>query len=805
MLRERLSPPPGSFPHRPWTLENVSLNAETEKFVGQTETMFALSNGYLGIRGTFPEGTPAVYPGVFLNGFYEYRPISYGEPAYGFPLRGQSMLNCPDGTIVRLFVDDEPFVPTRAEVLSYHRVLQMREGVEQRWIEWRTPAGHRMLLKTARFVSLTHRHLAVMQYDLEALDDAVEISISSELQQHKALPIDTHDPRLAVGHVGQVLVPSGIEREGLRTILRYETGSSGLTMGCGMDHVLESSAGLAISHRDEKDGVSIRFSGHIAPGGKLSLSKYVGYHYEPTAAAEDCKSQVGRTLDKAVRIGFYSLLDRQKRDLGKFWSHADVEIESDDPRIQQVVRWNLFQLLQASARCEGHGIGARGLTGQTYEGHYFWDTEIYVLPFLIYQEPRIARNLLKFRYDGLDKARARARELNHRGATYPWRTINGEEASAYYAAGTAQYHINADIAYAIRKYVDVTGDTDFLRDFGAEMLVETARFWWDIGFFSHRRQGNFCINGVTGPDEYTAVVNNNYFTNLMARENLLYAVETVAWLRREYPDQAAKLFGRLGLEEKEVVCWREAAERMYLPYDDQLQVHPQDDSFLDKEVWDFDGTPEENYPLLLHYHPLNLYRAQVIKQADTLLAMFLLGDQFTAEEKKRNFDYYDPLTTHDSSLSVCIQSIVANEIGYREKACEYFRFAAVMDLSDVGGNMKHGAHIASIGGTWMALVYGFAGMRDYRGRISFSPRLPEEWKSLRFSLQIRGSRLRVEIDSQETSYRLEDGPALLFSHAGQEIRLSSETPTACLPTPQPPSQEPTAVQRIADPKIKEKI
>ena len=305
--------------------------------------------------------------------------------------------------------------------------------------------------------------------------------------------------------------------------------------------------------------------------------------------------------------------------------------------------------------------------------------------------------------------------------------------------------------------MEVTGDDEFLRRYGAEILVETARLWCDLGFFSDRKDGRFCINGVTGPDEYTALVNNNTFTNLMARENLRYAVRTIRDLERTSPDAFQDLVSHTGLTDDEPAAWEEAAERMHLPYDERLGVHPQNDDFLDLEPWDFTGTPEENHPLLLHCQPLNLYRSQIIKQADTVLAMFLLSDQFTCESKKRNFDYYNPLTTHDSSLSVCIQSIVTNEIGYRDKAMRYFNFAAVMDLSDIGGNMMHGAHIASIGGTWLALVYGFAGMRDDGGSISFRPRLPAEWSRLDIPLTVRGQRLRVDIDHTITRYHLIEG------------------------------------------------
>jgi alpha,alpha-trehalose phosphorylase len=297
-----------------------------------------------------------------------------------------------------------------------------------------------------------------------------------------------------------------------------------------------------------------------------------------------------------------------------FWRRSDVQVQNvrtgrvrrTTVEVQQAIRFNLFHILQAAARADNTGVPAKGLTGSAYEGQYFWDTEIYVLPFLIYTAPRIARNLLLFRYRMLDKARERARELDHRGALFPWRTISGEEASAYYAAGTAQYHINADIMYALRKYVNATGDALFLEQYGAEMLVETARFWFDIGFFSERRGGRFCINGVTGPDEYTTVVNNNTYTNLMARENLRYAAETVERLRAARAEVFDALRHKTGLEATEIEDWKRAAQLMFVPYDEASGIYPQDDAFLDRERWDFEHTPADKYPLLLSYHPLNI-------------------------------------------------------------------------------------------------------------------------------------------------------------------------------------------------------
>jgi alpha,alpha-trehalose phosphorylase len=336
--------------------------------------------------------------------------------------------------------------------------------------------------------------------------------------------------------------------------------------------------------------------------------------------------------------------------------------------------------------------------------------------------------------------------------------------------------------YALRKYVQASGDELFLRDCGAEMLVETARLWLDLGFYSDAKGGKFCINSVTGPDEYNTVVNNNAYTNLMARENLRYAAQTVAALRANDPDAYNSLAHKTALDPSEVTAWIHAAQSMYVPYDEKLKIIPQDDSFLDREPWDFQNTPREHYPLLLFYHPLNIYRKQVIKQADVILAMFLLGNEFSLDAKKRNFEFYDPLTTGDSSLSSCVEAIIAAQIGDTEKAIRYGMAALLMDLADVGGNVKDGCHIASMGGTWMMLTYGLGGMRDDGGMLAFWPRrAPEDNAILRFLVTHRGRMLEVEIGLETVEYALRDGEHLTIRHETEELHLSRENPVAVRP------------------------
>ena len=772
--RERIKRPEYIYPPDPWRMVEKRFYPE---LLPQTETFFALANGYIGMRGSFDEGRPCHDPGTFVNGLYESWPIIYGEEAFGFAKTGQTIVDVPDAKIIRLHVDDEPFYLPTANVLSYERTLDMKNGTLERAIVWETPAGKQVSIKSTRIVSFQHRHVAAVAFEINVLNAEAPVVISSQIVHHQAESEDDGDPRRSRTLRHRVLLPEVLESDACRVVLGFKTAHSGLTLGCGADHEVRSE--VPVSHAGEaaEDTSKVVFSYDAQPGVPVRITKYITYHISRNVPSRELCDRANRTLDRVRDHGFDHLLDSQREYLDDFWARSDVVFEGD-PAVQQAVRFNLFEILQASARAEGAGVPAKGLSGRGYEGHYFWDTEIYVLPFLIYTAPRIAKNLLRFRHSYLDKARERARQVNQRGALFPWRTINGEEASAYYAAGTAQYHINADIIYALKKYVDVTGDTDFLRREGAEMLVETARLWADLGFYSDRKGGRFCIHGVTGPDEYNTVVNNNAFTNLMARENLWYAAETLESLQREDPERFKVLAHRSGLDPGEIREWRRAADQMYVPFDDATGIYPQDDSFLDKEPWDFEGTPKNRYPLLLHHHPLVIYRHAVIKQADVVLAMFLLGHEFTWEHKKRNFDFYDPLTTGDSSLSSSIQAIVAAQLGYRDKAAEYARYAALMDLADIGGNVQDGLHIASMGGTWMAVVYGLAGLGDWDGKIGFRPQRPRAFRRCSFRLTIRGQLLEVDIAKDAVTYSLKDGQGLTFHHDGEEISLTADAPVA---------------------------
>jgi alpha,alpha-trehalose phosphorylase len=775
--RELRLPPEHLFPTDEWRIAEAGFS---RSWMGNAETIFSLSNGFLGIRGTFEEGRPSIEPGTFLNGFHETWPIVHAEEAYGFARTGQTIVNVPDATLLKLYVDDEPlFLPT-ARLTAYERSLDFRDGILRRDLNWSSPAGKQVRVRSSRLVSFEHRHLGATTYEVEVDTDAPIVISSQLLNRQDARALDEPrnsaegDPRRSRGFGHRVLNARDHRDEGHRVVTGYRTTNSGMTLGVGVDHLIETDNPWRVERTWSEDHSKVVFTVDARAGVPVRITKYFSYHTSRSVPPAELVDRCVRTLDRATREGYSDLESAQRRFLEQFWERADVRVEGPR-RVQQAIRWNIFQICQASARAESTGIPAKGLTGQAYEGHYFWDTEVYVAPFLTYTEPRATRNLLRFRHSMLPLARERAAEMSENGALFPWRSINGEEASSYYAAGTAQYHIDADIAYAIKRYVDVRGDRELLFEGGAEILVETARLWEGLGFYSPE-SGAFHIHGVTGPDEYTTVVNDNAFTNLMARTNLLYAAEVVRTLRDEEPSVYRRLVHETGLEEDEFARWEAAGEAMYIPYDTERGIHPQDANFLEKEKWDFKNTPKDHYPLLLNYHPLVIYRHQVIKQADVVLAMVLLGDQFSLEQKRRNFDYYDPITTGDSSLSACVQSILAAEIGYEEKALEYFQYSLLMDLADVAGNVVDGVHIASTGGVWMALTYGFGGLRDFGGRLAFDPRLPSPWDCLAFSLRFHDRQVQVELTHDHYTFSITEGEPLTIEVRGEEVTLELGRP-----------------------------
>jgi alpha,alpha-trehalose phosphorylase len=751
-----------SFPIEPWSLTEVGLNHST---LAVHESVFALANGHIGMRGSFEEGEPVVVPGTYLNGFFEERPMPYAEAGYGFPEQGQTVVNVTDGKLIRLLVRDSPLDLNYGEIIDHRRSLDLRAGVLRRETEWRSPSGRQVRITSTRLVSLVRRSIAAIEYQVHCTDDQGDLYVALQsdlLANADIMATESGDPRAAAA-LARPLQSEQAVAKGRRAVLGHRTRRSGLRMAAGMDHVVEVPD--LSSEEIEANGDLARYTlaARIPQGGTLKLVKFLAYGWSSRRSAAAVRDQIEGALATAKLAGFERLLREQRELLDQHWDEADVEIDGDD-ELQQAVRVAMFHVLQAGLRAERQAIPAKGLTGPGYDGHTFWDTEAYVLPVLTYIAPNAARDALRWRHSTLELARQRARVLGHRGAAFPWRTIRGEETSGYWPAGTAAFHINADIADAVVRYHHATLDEDFDRDFGSELLIETARLWASLGHFDPEH--GFRIDGVTGPDEYTAVVDNNVYTNLMAQRNLREAARAVA----RQPDTA----GRLGVTPEEVAEWERAAALMAVPYDSQRGVHMQSDGFTHHEEWDFEDTPPENYPLLLHYPYFEIYRRQVIKQADLVMALHLRGDAFSLEEKIADFAYYEARTVRDSSLSAAEQAVVAAETGHLELAYDYWGEAALADLQNLHRNSGYGLHIASLAGAWTVAVAGFGGLRDHDGELTFAPRLPERLNRLRFRVVYQGRCLTVTVEQQKATYRVSDGEPLDIRHHGRQVTVADE-------------------------------
>jgi alpha,alpha-trehalose phosphorylase len=744
----------------PWCVRETRLDLDA---LAQSESVFALSNGHIGLRANLDEGEPHGLPGTYLNSLYELRPLPHAERGYGYPDSGQTIINVTNGKPIRLLVDDDPF-DVRYGVLKQHeRVLDLREGTLSRQVVWESPAGKQVRISSVRLVSLTQRAVAAICYTVEPVSEPLRLTIQSELIVNEELPDPGDDPRTAAVLDRPLLSEEFLATrdDQYRVVLVHRTRRSGLRLAATMAHDIEAPETMRAHTEAFPDLGRCTIAAQVNPGHRLRIIKYVAYGWSSQRSRPALKAQVAGALAVARRTGWDGLAAEQRRYLDDFWAGADVDVEGD-PEIQQAVRFGLFHILQAGARTQNRPIAAKGLTGPGYDGHTFWDTETFVLPVLTYTQPSAAASVLRWRHMVLPEARQRAADLGLAGAAFPWRTIRGQECSGYWPAGTAAFHINADIADAALRYVDATADESFEREVALDLLVETARLWHKLGHYGTK--GTFRIDGVTGPDEYSAAADNNLYTNLMAQQNLAAAADTSA----KYPDAARKL----GVTDTETSAWRAAAAAMTIPFDAERGLHQQHESFTEYAEWDFAGTPPGKYPLLLHFPYFELYRKQAIKQADLVLAMHLRGDAFTPEQKARNFAYYEARTVRDSSLSACTQAVLAAETGHLELAHDYLAEAALVDLQDRHRNTGDGLHMAALAGAWMALVAGFGGMRAAAGTLAFRPQLPAGISRLTFRIRYRDRKLRVAITPGSARYELLEGEPLAIAHHGERVLLA---------------------------------
>ncbi|WP_431806998.1 glycoside hydrolase family 65 protein [Microbacterium paraoxydans] len=756
------------FHVEPWAVSISDLDAD---HLAQEESVFGLSNGHIGWRGNLDEGDPRGVAGSYLNGVFEEHPMPYAEDGYGYPDTGQSVINVPNGQLLRLLVEDEPFDVEHGTVHAHVRRLDLREGTLHRELEWESAEGRRVRVSSTRLVSLRHRSIAAVRYRVVALEP-LAVTVLSEVLANEPLPSPHEDPRVEE-LLARPLEPVTSSVREARSTLVHRTRRSGIHVAVCADHVVSSTAATAPEVTTEAEGDLARTRVHVrlAAGEELEVVKLVGHEWSDSLSPQTVRDRAEEAVTEARRAGWAAITAAQREALDAYWTCGDVHIEGD-ARLQQAVRFALFQVFQASARAEVRSVPGKGLTGSGYEGHTFWDFEAFVLPVLTSTAPEAARQALRWRHATLDHARERARTLHLAGAAFAWRTVDGRESSGYWPASTAAFHLNAAVAGAVLHYVRATGDREFEREAGAEVLIETARLWLSLGRWDD--EGAFHLDGVTGPDEYSAIVDDNTYTNLSARRNLRGAAAAA----RRNPQVAQAL----GVDDAELARWEAAAAAVTVPFDEKRGVHEQFAGSTRHAVWDFDATRPDQYPLHSHFPYFDLYRKQVAKQADLVLALYTSHEEFTWEEKARAFAYYDALTVRDSSLSAMAQAVIAAEVGHVELAAAYVEELARLDLDDLHGNTAEGLHIAALAGIWTAVTAGFGGMREGEDGLSFHPRLPARVTRLGFGVRLHGHILRVDIAPDATTYRLSAGEPVTVRHAGQPVELIPGEPVT-FPTP----------------------
>ncbi|WP_047984267.1 glycoside hydrolase family 65 protein [Ornithinibacillus californiensis] len=737
------------------------------------ESLFFNGNGYIGIRGNLEEGLPPhakTVQGSYINGFHDIVEIPYGEKLYGFPENQQKLLNIIDAQRLEIWVgkngEREKVSLFSGEILHYERILHLDQGITERVLHWRSSQGIEIKINFVRLVSFKTRELFQQYVTLTPLSENIPIQIISHVNGDVQNFADQSDPRVASGDSKRLKI-NNLAWIKDSSYVEVEAHTSKLRAAM-LSHVKISASNASNEYKLSETSIQTVINFTLTQETFIDKRTFIG----DSSRYEDLQKSLVSIKETVSHLPYEQLLNLQKEYVSSFWKNTDVLIDGDE-YIQEAIRFNLYHLLQSAGQDGKTSIAAKGLSGEGYEGHYFWDTEIYLLPMFTLTNPKLARKLLYYRYSILDYARKRALEMGHsKGALYPWRTITGTECSSYYPAGTAQYHISADIAYSFIQYYLATDDIDFLKEFGAEVVIETARLWLEVG---HYQGGYFKIDTVTGPDEYTAIVNNNYYTNVMAKYNLNWAIKVYQILQKEDPKYWQQLTDKISISTSELAAMEKAATTMYLPINQDLNINPQDDTFLQKEIWDFEGTPDDAYPLLLHYHPLTIYRYQVCKQADTVLAHFLVEDEQSEDIIKDSYDYYEKITTHDSSLSSCVFSMMGAKVGYIEKAYDYFLETARLDLDNLHGNTKDGLHMANMGGTWLAIVAGFGGLRLKENGLYFRPQLPKAWNGYSFHIQYKGRLLLITNNHDGFKVELLSGESINLYIWGKEYTVTNNS------------------------------
>ena len=717
---------------RNWLITETSFDPAE---LHHQETVFTIGDGYLGTRGAFEEGYPGARPATLIHGVFDDAPIVHTELA-----------NAPDWLPFVLLVNGERFGMDRGEVLDYRRTLDMRHGLLTRQVRWRSPAGKTVDIHIERFASLADLHVLAIRYRVMPLDFDGRIELRAGINGQVENDGLVHWDWVDQGEEhGIVWLHSRTRRSGI------ELGQAAILKVSGSDKVTERVM-------DCQNFPTIVAQCKAEQGRTITADKLVTIY--SSREVDDVVEAAVEKLDDLIDayLLYEGLLAAHQAAWAEVWASSDVIIEGDDAA-QRAVRYNLFQLLIAAPRHDDRvSIPGRTLSGFGYRGHVFWDTDIFMLPFFAFTQPKLARNLLMYRYDTLPAARRKARANGCEGAQYAWESaLTGDETTPRWVpgpnselvriwTGDIQLHITADVAYAVWQYWRASGDDEFVRDYGAEIILDTAVFWGSRAEYNAQRD-RYEINDVIGPDENHEHVNNDVFTNRMAQWHLETALETLAWLRREYPDKAVELEERLELTPERLRHWADVIGCLHILHDPETGLMEQFEGFFELEDIDWRALEPRSQSIQSLLGIKRTNQVQALKQPDVLMLLYLLGDQYDLETKRVNWDYYQPRTdhTHGSSLGPAIHAILACELDMPDVAYEHFMRAALVDLENMRGNTADGVHGASAGGVWQAVIFGFAGLRLTAEGYTLNPRLPAHWRRLAFRFRHHGREVRVDL------------------------------------------------------------
>ncbi|MGM1056593.1 MAG: glycoside hydrolase family 65 protein [Bacteroidota bacterium] len=741
--------------------------------VKSSESLFSIGNGLMGQRANFEEHySGPSFQGSYIAGVYYPDKTRVGWWKNGYPEHFAKVLNAPNWIGIDVFVNEEALdLNTCQKVSGFRRELNMKEGWYQRSFIALLQNGIKIKVESTRFLSLDMDELGAINYKVELLSGAAKITFKPYIDSGITNTDANWDEKF-----WKILEVQTEENQGFITSKTLKTEFHTCTFMQSDLKLNEEKVSGDFQKETTEDKVIFAYSIDAEEGDVLSLRKFAGYVTDMNHKQSELISGAKAVLKKAAESGFTKLLEDQKEAWAKVWEMADITIDGDI-KAQQGIRFNIFQLNQTySGKDEHLNIGPKGFTGEKYGGSTYWDTEAYCIPFyMATKDHQVARNLLAYRYNHLEKAIENAEKLgfSNGAALYPMVTMNGEESHNEWEITFEEIHRNGAMVFAIYNYVRYTGDFDYIPEKGLEVMIAIAKFWHQRANFS-KDKNKYVILGVTGPNEYENNVNNNWYTNYIAKWCIEYCLEMIEKVKDGHKEDYDRIIGLTRLNDEELIEWREVAEGMYFPYSEEHRVFLQQDGFLDKEIIPVNKLDKMHRPINQQWSWDRILRSCYIKQADVLQGMYFFEDHFSKETLEKHFDFYEPLTVHESSLSPCVHSVQAAKLDRMDQAYEFYLRTSRLDLDDYNNEVEEGCHITSMAGTWISIVEGFGGMRIVEDQLSFHPRIPNGWQAYSFKVNFRNQIVKVEVNSEKTTFKVEGDQSVFILVDGKQIEITPQ-------------------------------